>query len=111
MKINTISRKVITIVILLVTFLVGYEISLISKTLTVPPVYGQEIPQYSKCYALRTPSLGYDEFNEGIVDEEEAILIPSGWTPVGFASSYQGSRGTYTLVCGNGEITPQEKIE
>ena len=111
MRINTVSGKISAIAILLATLLVGYGIGLLPKTLTASPAYGQTMPQYSKCYALRTASLGYDEFNQGIVDEEEAILIPSGWTPVGFASGSQGSKGTYTLVCGNGDIPTQETTE
>ena len=106
MKISKVSTKIITIIILIATFLIGYEFGLLPQT-QISSVSAQEIVQYSKCFALRTPSLGYDEFNQGIVDEEEAILIPDGWTPVGFASSVQGSRGTFTLVCGNGDIIQQ----
>ena len=107
MKIGKVSTKIITLVIFIATFLIGYEFGLLPQSQKVSSVSAQEIVQYSKCFALRTPSLGYDEFNQGIVDEEEAILIPNGWTPVGFASSVQGSRGTFTLVCGNGNITPE----
>ncbi len=101
MKKNKIFNRVGIILIVLIAFFLGYEMGVLPRMGNVSPAYAQNNIRYERCYALRTPSIGYDEFNKGEPDQEESIRIPPGWVPAGFTVSKRNSSGrALTLVCG-----------
>lgn len=100
-KINKLSQKAVVLVVMVASFLIGYGISFLPQTSAIPSANAQGTIQSQRCYALRTPSVGYDEFIEGTPDKEESIVLPPGWTVAGFTVSKPNSSGrALTMVCG-----------
>ncbi len=95
-KINNILKRAFILMIALSAFFLGYEMGFFPQIRTVPQTHAQDL--YQKCYALKTTDVGYEEFNEGNLNEENSIQLPLGWGPVGLTSKPDGS--LYTLVCG-----------
>ena len=97
-KITKLSNKALILVVAIASFFLGYGISFLPPTHTIQSAYAQA-PQ--RCYALRTPSIGYDEFLAGKGDKEESIVLQPGWTVAGFTLSKPNSSGrALTMVCG-----------
>ena len=88
---NKITKRVIATLIILATFFFGYEMGLAPQKTNA-----QGIIQYQRCYSIKTSIEGYKEFNEGIVNEDEALILPDGWTPLGFTGN---NNNMFALIC------------
>ncbi len=53
------------------------------------------------CYALRIPTVTYEDFSQGKAQPDQSLPLPPGWSSVGFTASQQDfTSGIITLVCG-----------
>ena len=88
---NKITKRVIATLLVLATFFLGYEMGLAPQKTNA-----QGIVQYKKCYSIKTSVEGYKEFNENMINEDEALLLPDGWTPLGFTGN---TNNLFALIC------------
>ncbi len=86
-----IAKKVVSTLLLFAVFFLGYEMGLAPQKSVA-----QENVQYQKCYSIKTSIEGYKEFNEGVINEDEALLLPDGWNPVGFTGN---NNNMFALIC------------
>ncbi|MEM1369465.1 MAG: hypothetical protein AAGG02_15945 [Cyanobacteria bacterium P01_H01_bin.15] len=65
---------------------------------------------YTRCFALRIDTIGFDEFVKNDADNEESVLLPPGWSPVAITNSAKagigGGRKPIVLACGQIEYDP-----